>query len=547
MIKGSIILMIAFCLTAFLRRRSAAERHMVWVAAIGSAGLIPIMSFLLPSWQSDLVRRVAGVLPALSETNPFRTATYSVDVVMHPETIESAALSAPHILFVVWAIGACLAALILVAGTARLVGVGLSAEPVSDPFFKKIVIDLSHAYGLHRPIRLLRGAENSMPVTWGARRPRVLLPGCAAHWSEDRKRIVLAHELAHIHRHDWLFQIIAELLRAVYWFNPLFWIAHNRLHWESEHACDDAVVQLGVDRDDYATHLFEIARMLRRPSRAWYPALAVVRQSHLERRFAALLNSTTNRGAVTRRTTVRIVIATFIFALPLSAVRVSEPRSSANEIEESSLPIRTANLVTRPDRLMKPPVILDSLTPALYSDEARRLGIEGIVRVEAHVDVEGNVDRARIMKGLGFGLDQNALLAVRHWRFSPGTREGRPTEMTAPIDVEFNLRNEELNELIANDMATRVGPGVSPPRLIRRVDVRYPQKARDGRVMGTVVLDVVIRQDGDPKVVRVVRSLDPDLDDSAVRAIEQWRFTAAVKNGVPVKVRMNAEVKFQMN
>src|SRR6266571_9329 len=350
MIKGSIILMIAFCLTAFLRRRSAAERHMVWVAAIGSAGLIPIMSFLLPSWQSDLVRRVAGVLPALSETNPFRTATYSVDV------------------------------------------------------------------GLHRPIRLLRGAENSMPVTWGARRPRVLLPGCAAHWSEDRKRIVLAHELAHIHRHDWLFQIIAELLRAVYWFNPLFWIAHNRLHWESEHACDDAVVQLGVDRDDYATHLFEIARMLRRPSRAWYPALAIVRQSHLERRFAALLNSTTNRGAVTRRTTVRIVIATFIFALPLSAVRVSEPRSSANEIEESSLPIRTANLVTRPDRLMKPPVILDSLTPALYSDEARRLGIEGIVRVEAHVDVEGNVDRARIMKGLGFGLDQNALLAVRHWR-----------------------------------------------------------------------------------------------------------------------------------
>ena len=65
--------------------------------------------------------------------------------------------------------------------------------------------------------------------------------------------------------------------------------------------------------------------------------------------------------------------------------------------------------------------------------------------------------------------------------------------------------------------------------------------------MGTVVLDVVIRQDGDSKVVRVVRSLDPDLDDSAVRAIEQWRFTAAVKNGVPVKVRMNAEVKFQMN
>src|SRR3989442_1373586 len=219
MIKGSIILMIAFCLTAFLRRRSAAERHMVWVAAIGSAGLIPIMSFLLPSWQSDLVRRVAGVLPAISETNPFRTAPYSVDVVMHPETIEPAALSAPHILFVVWAIGACLAALIFVAGTARLVRVGLRAEPVSDPFFKKIVIDLSYAYGLRRPIRLLRSADNSMPVTWGARRPRVLLPGCAADWSEDRKRIVLAHELAHIRRHETSSFGRMELLRSCELFN----------------------------------------------------------------------------------------------------------------------------------------------------------------------------------------------------------------------------------------------------------------------------------------------------------------------------------------
>jgi protein TonB len=206
-----------------------------------------------------------------------------------------------------------------------------------------------------------------------------------------------------------------------------------------------------------------------------------------------------------------------------------------------------ANRRTTLDAGVTPATIVDSSTPALYSDEARRLGIEGIVRLEVHIDVDGNVAGARIVEGLGFGLDQNALLAVRHWQFTPGTRDGRPTEMTTLIDVEFSLRNEELNELIANDMATRVGPGVSPPRLIHRVDVRYPQSARDMKVMGTVVLDVVIRQDGAPKVVRIVQSLEPELDDSAVRALEQWKFSAAMKNGTPVKVRMNAEVKFQMN
>jgi TonB family protein len=547
MIKGSIILMVAFCVTTLLWRRSAAERHIVWAAAIASAGLVPFMSLLLPSWQPDLVRKVASVLPAISRTNLFGTAPYTVDVIMHAETIEAPVLTISHIVLLVWAIGTGVGVFILFAGTAMLVRTVLRAEPVSDPSLKKIAIDLAHAYRLERPIQLLLSSENSMPVTWGTLRPRVLLPSCASGWSEDRMRIVLAHELAHIHRHDWLFQIIADLLRAVYWFNPLFWMAHSRLHWESEHACDDAVVRLGADRRDYATHLFEIARTLKKRAGVWRPALAVARQSNLERRFAALLNSTTNRAALTRRSALRIMTAAFVLVLPLSAVSMPESRASGDEFLTTFPQVSMANRRTTLDAGVTPATIVDSSTPALYSDEARRLGIEGIVRLEVHIDVDGNVAGARIVEGLGFGLDQNALLAVRHWQFTPGTRDGRPTEMTTLIDVEFSLRNEELNELIANDMATRVGPGVSPPRLIHRVDVRYPQSARDMKVMGTVVLDVVIRQDGAPKVVRIVQSLEPELDDSAVRALEQWKFSAAMKNGTPVKVRMNAEVKFQMN
>jgi TonB family protein len=59
------------------------------------------------------------------------------------------------------------------------------------------------------------------------------------------------------------------------------------------------------------------------------------------------------------------------------------------------------------------------------------------------------------------------------------------------------------------------------------------------------VLDVVLQQDGTPRIVRVLRSLTPEADERAVRHFEQWRFTPAMKAGVPVKVRMNAEVRFR--
>ena len=61
---------------------------------------------------------------------------------------------------------------------------------------------------------------------------------------------------------------------------------------------------------------------------------------------------------------------------------------------------------------------------------------------------------------------------------------------------------------------------------------------------GTVVLDVVLLENGTPRIVRIIRSLGADADDMAVRTFEQWRFSPALKDGRPIKVRMNAEVRF---
>jgi TonB family protein len=359
-----------------------------------------------------------------------------------------------------------------------------------------------------------------MPMTWGVLRPQVFVPASSERWPEERLRVVIAHELAHVQRMDWLLHMMAQAVCAVYWFNPLFWLAANRLHRESEVACDDAVLRLGVDARDYATHLFEIARAFCRSKKTWSPTLAMARQTALEKRFATLLKARLNRDALSTRMAVLIPIAALGLAIPIAAMHVSNSSETVS------------------------PVVDQYTNPPLYSDEARGQGIEGKVTVEVTVGVDGKPRTLRVVNGLGYGLDQNALVAVRDWHFTPAKSNGRPIESTTRVDVEFSLKNAELNELIANDMATRIGPGVTPPQVVHREDPVYPANSASTKPEGAVVLDVVIPEDGVPRVIRVIRSLDWQFDESAINALKEWRFSPAMKDGKSVKVRMNVAVEF---
>ena len=129
----------------------------------------------------------------------------------------------------------------------------------------------------------------------------MLLPRHADDWTLDRVHVVLCHELAHIRRHDWLVQIGAETLRAVLWFNPLAWMACTRLRRESEQACDDEVLGMGVGGREYAAHLLDLARQCRRPGSTWASAMPMAHPSTLERRIAAMLNPRLDRQAPSRR------------------------------------------------------------------------------------------------------------------------------------------------------------------------------------------------------------------------------------------------------
>jgi beta-lactamase regulating signal transducer with metallopeptidase domain len=132
---------------------------------------------------------------------------------------------------------------------------------------------------------------------------------------------VLCHELAHVRRGDWVVQMTAELLRGIYWFNPVVWAVCRALRCESEQASDDAALQCGIGDTEYAEHLLDVVRSLRQSRRAWSYALSMAHPSTLERRFKAILNPRANRHALTRMSVIATLGVFLIVALSVSMVR----------------------------------------------------------------------------------------------------------------------------------------------------------------------------------------------------------------------------------
>lgn len=96
----------------------------------------------------------------------------------------------------------------------------------------------------------------------------------------------------------------------------------------------------------------------------------------------------------------------------------------------------------------------------------------------------------------------------------------------------------------ADEPVFDIGPGITPPRVTHQVTPRDPPEEKGFRITGTVLVGLVVSSKGEPTDVHVVKSLDKDIDQSAVDAVKQWHFDPATKDGQPVAVRVTVEIRF---
>jgi len=351
-LKAALILAAACAITAALGRASAAARHFVWFLAVLGTLALPTLAMLLPSWsislpshwtetvvpiaQLDLLptplrvaeltrgegREVFAAGTAAESAFPMTQPVPMTEAALVPTTAPASASPWWRWLFWGWLGGAALALSPIALGAFSLWRLVRSTRPTDDSLALSILEQLVEQLGLLRPIRLVQSEARSMPMTWGLFRPVILLPRSASAWSPERLRVVLLHELAHAQRWDCLTQAIAQLTRALYWFNPLAWLALERMRIEQERACDDMALKKGFNPVEYAHHLLEVTAGL--PSSRFGSALALAfgTASRLERRLVAILDPGQNRTSVSLRQIVLAALATACLTLPLASSRV---------------------------------------------------------------------------------------------------------------------------------------------------------------------------------------------------------------------------------
>ena len=537
-VKATLILALTACSACALRNRSSAARHHTWALGIICSMAVPILTLLLPSWHSATLGKAAKLWRTAY------TAPGSANFQSLPSTVIDAVAASPftgqliRLTLLLWALGALLVVAKLVAGLARLAWESAHSVLAMDESWTQMTSSVRTRLGISRPVQILLSSDRaSMPLTWGFVRPRILLPAGAMEWSPERRRTVLSHELAHIARQDWMAQIFAELTRAIYWFHPLVWFACARLRSESERACDDSVLNSGVDPSHYASQLLELARTLKNAHRGSSTALAIARPTNLERRFIAMLDPNLNRRGISRRTGLLLKLAAFCLILPLAALRLPGQNLSGKftgtvfDVSDAACPNATIVMTSQKANTVHMEVsdaegnfVFKALPAGEYEMKVLKPGFE-IYRAP-QVTLEPGRDLAVTVKlevgSLTENVDVQAEGATKASPSTEGPSKPKPTRL-------------------------RIGGKVEAAKVITKVQPVYPASAKERGAHGSVVLHVIVGMDGQPLQLQVLNSqIDPELARAAVEAVSQWRYQPTLLNGEPIEVDTTVTVNFTL-
>jgi beta-lactamase regulating signal transducer with metallopeptidase domain len=332
-LKLTILFAVAALVSIGLRRGRAATRHLVWGLALAGALALPALATVSPRVEVAVlpVETLPSIETPFFDDDAERIKDAGPPLAMTPAVTRQDARAAVTIAWVplLWC-GGAIVVLSLVGmsllATARL---ARRTTPVLGGILRDELEQARTALGIRRPVRLLLGHDHAMPMTWGARRPQVLLPAEAVDWPAERRRDVLLHELAHVRRLDWLSQLGGRVVCAAYWWHPLAWYAARRLREERELACDDLVLAQGTNPADYAHHLLAIAKRLRAAPATALASVAMARPSHLAGRLLAVLDGSRERTGITRRSAGAATLTAALVVLPLAGLTAVAPRPTA--------------------------------------------------------------------------------------------------------------------------------------------------------------------------------------------------------------------------
>jgi bla regulator protein blaR1 len=349
--KSGIALGVALCISRMLRNRSADLRRLVFSTTIVAMFVAAAATPMLPRWtavaplwfhfQHPAPAAVAG--PSLSSpmVDDATELTAPLSRPMPPQTSSRRIDLNAWLIPLIWFAGAATLLTRFAINLRGLYRLRKASDAVTDAGL------LANVARFGRRVRLWRNDVIGAPVTWGIVRPIILVPAGFEELPAESRDAVIRHELARIPAHDFLMRGLAEIARALIWFQPLVWIVWRQLREEQELACDNCVLAAGGKSSAYAKLLLDWDA---RPGMDSLIAVGIAHRSCLKRRLYALLDTDLRRDTVASAGVAGALFLALAAALPLAAISFTQ-----------AIPVQTASahaLQSASPALLRPPAQL---------------------------------------------------------------------------------------------------------------------------------------------------------------------------------------------
>jgi beta-lactamase regulating signal transducer with metallopeptidase domain len=533
-------------LLALLRGRSAHARYAVACAGLVLMVAVPLATAAAFYVDAGAGRALGGTAPAGAPALLRNTTMPMPEAWLGGAAARGAWMSwLEQWVFPIWTIGVLAGSLRIVSGGAHAAVVARSWQP-ADQALTAMVTRVAGRMGLRRTVRIGISTLLDDPATLGAWRPLILLPPAAAMGlTPQQLEAVLAHELAHIRRHDYAVNVVQMVAETLLFYHPAVWWISRRIRFERELCCDAAAVQVCGDVFGYAHALTTLARM-----RVAVPRLAMSAGGHLVRRVERLLGSPAGDRRPPAWRMVGAAALVFVSgALSTDWLRVQSmgrPPAGAAEItgqvfDPFGVPVDGVLMYLESAAHERP------FFARVRTDHTGRFTFERLPAARYVLTAPMDfVSASDVAVAAGARVDQDVRMALEPFvdRFMVCAACPLTGDVYVPPDSlvkEFERdRQEGWYQTVTGAEPAGGWEFYRPPITV------YPAALRDAGIQGTVVLEGRIGADGFAQGLRAAASAHPLLASVAISELQHQRWQPARVRGVPVDVPLRITIDFNL-
>jgi TonB family protein len=190
----------------------------------------------------------------------------------------------------------------------------------------------------------------------------------------------------------------------------------------------------------------------------------------------------------------------------------------------------------------KRPKIVRQVKP-VYPEEAKKLGLQGVVELEATINSAGKVIAVKVLPAQTSQplLEAAAVAALRQWKYAPYMINGKAKAVIFTVTITFALGDKKEDKPAEINLAER-------PRRISDVKPVYPEEALKQGIQGVVIVEATIDEKGDVVAAKALPGKNPQplLEAAALTSVRQWKFEPVIKDGKAVKVTFTVTINFTL-